>query len=437
MPITPSLQSRGRAARTRTRVRLPPWLGGILTCGLAAVAGQQAAAGEYRIAPGDVLEMTVLSIPNFRQLTTVGTDGQISVPLVGETPAGGLSVSELRARLQTILPAKAVRLRGPDGRDTISVIDPGEIGVRIAQYRPVFVGGDVAKPGEQPFRPGMTVRQAVAVAGGYDVLRYKMDNPVLETSNLRAQYEETLANIAREQANIWRLKTALGDPSADAALRREDSAVARTGRALAEQQIRADASLAAREREYLKLAVRQSQAQLTSVSEQQAKEREGVDADAADFEQVRSLFQRGAVPNSRLSDSRRSVLLSATRALQTTAQVSQFQKEQGEFAFRLDRLDDQRRLEVMEKLQAAQASLTTLQARLRSVNEKLVYTGALRSQLLRGTGTVPEIAVYRDGDGGQSRLAGQEGLVLQPGDVMEVALRPNMGPDASPAALQN
>ena len=38
----------------------------------------------------------------------------------------------------------------------------------VVEYRPIYVNGDVSKPGEHPFRPQMTVRQAVALSGGYD-----------------------------------------------------------------------------------------------------------------------------------------------------------------------------------------------------------------------------------------------------------------------------
>lgn len=45
------------------------------------------------------------------------------------------------------------------------MVTPDQVMLANSEFRPVYLNGDVAKPGEQTFRPGMTVRQAVALAG--------------------------------------------------------------------------------------------------------------------------------------------------------------------------------------------------------------------------------------------------------------------------------
>src|SRR5260370_910899 len=80
----------------------------------------------------------------------------------------------------------------------------------IVEYRPIYINGDVARPGEQVYRPLMTVRQAVALSGGYDVMRLRMSNPILETADLRGEYESLWTEYAKEQAHVWRLKQELG-----------------------------------------------------------------------------------------------------------------------------------------------------------------------------------------------------------------------------------
>ena len=188
-----------KTAATRATTRT-----GLAACLLALSA--LPAAAEYRIGPGDTIEVTALSIPTFKQEATVSTDGTVMVPLLGDVPAAGLTVAELRQSLQKALPAKAVRQRNSEGKESIAVLEPDEIGVRISKYQPVYLSGDVTKQGEHPFHPGMTVRQAIALAGGYNLLRFRMENPVVETANLRAEYDSTWASIQRESATIWRLK---------------------------------------------------------------------------------------------------------------------------------------------------------------------------------------------------------------------------------------
>ncbi len=58
-----------------------------------------------------------------------------------------------------------------DGREIQHLILANEIVVTVVGYRAVYVSGHVVKPGEYPFRPGITVRQAIAIAGGYDLVR--------------------------------------------------------------------------------------------------------------------------------------------------------------------------------------------------------------------------------------------------------------------------
>ena len=93
-------------------------------------------------------------------------------------------------------------------RIDIVVIDPEEITVDIAEYRPVYVSGDVSKPGELAFRLGMTVRQAVALAGGYDLLRFRADrDPIMQVADLRSEYETLWTEFGRAQVRIWRVRS--------------------------------------------------------------------------------------------------------------------------------------------------------------------------------------------------------------------------------------
>ena len=396
---------------------------------LLTLAAQPAAA-EYRISAGDTLEVTALSIPGFKQEATVGIDGTVMVPLLGDVPAAGLTLSELRKKLQTALPAKAVRQRSTEGKETIAVIEPDEIGVRIAKYQPVYLSGDVTKQGEHPFHPGMTVRQAVALAGGYNLLRFRMENPVVESANLRAEYDAVWASISRESANVWRLKAIVAAARAEKASGPDAAPNLPASRAtdaqkLAEQQLRLQMSDIAKEKEHLQRSLGRSQSQLASLTEQQSKEKEGVTADADEYDTVRALYQRGAVVTTRLNDARRAVLLSSTRALQTTVQVTQLERDKSELARRLERVDDVQAMEAMEKLQIAQDNLTALRSRLNSVNDKLVYTGALRSQLLSGSRSRAVISVFRPNNTAQNKVDAAEDTELQPGDVVEVVLKPD------------
>src|SRR5258708_15119055 len=115
--------------------------------------------------------------------------------------------------MRVALARKVFRQRTPDGREIVVVIEPDEVTTIVAEYRPIYVNGDVSKPGEYPYRPATTARQVIAVAGGYDIMHIRMNNPYLESADLRSEYASLWTEFAKEQAHMWRIKNELGDES--------------------------------------------------------------------------------------------------------------------------------------------------------------------------------------------------------------------------------
>lgn len=395
-----------------------------------------AVAGEYRLSAGDVVELTVAGIPDMRHRATVSLDGSISLPLVGQLKVLGLPVSELRAKVQEVLPTKVLNQRGAQGADHPIVISPDEIAIAIVEYRPVYISGDVAKPGELTFRPGMTLRQAVALAGGYDIMRFRMDNPFLEAADLRTEYESQWTEYAKGQARLKRLHAELGEQAGPVgAAEAEDlkdlplpvDLVARIGE-LEEKQLATRNADYEKEKVYLAAAMKQSDHKVQVLVEQQQKEQAGADADAEELGRVTQLFEKGTIPITRVSESRRAMLLSSTRLLQSVAQAAEFEKDRDEFGRKLERLDDERRLGLTRELQDTIVLLSNTRSRLQSIGDKLVYTGLVKSQLVRGAGASPELVLFRNSGDKPERSVVTEDIALMPGDVVEVALHQPASP---------
>lgn len=403
--------------------------------GLAAVVltiSAQANA-EYRVNVGDVLEVAVVGVPELRHRAPVQMDGNISLPLVGMLPVAGLPLPEIRATIGAALANKVFRQRTTDGREVIIVINADEVTTTVAEYRPIYINGDVSRPGEYPYRPATTARQLVAVAGGYDVMRIRMNNPYLESADLRSEYGSLWTEFARDQARMWRIKSELGQGTqlnpgilTDTPITR--SAISEIVNAETEY-LKTKQSDYQKEKTFLQRGVQQGEDQVRVLSEQQKKEEEGFKADLEELQKTSDLYGRGSLTSPRVTDARRAVLLSSTRKLQTSAQLLQVKTQQEELARRLARLDDQRRLDLLRELQDASVRLNQIRERLQSVGEKLQYTAMVRSQLVRGAGSA-EIAIIRKGEKGQERIAASEDAELQPGDTVEVTLRYEDNPDA-------
>ncbi|WP_028228899.1 polysaccharide biosynthesis/export family protein [Paraburkholderia ferrariae] len=108
----------------------------------------------YRIQPGDDLSVVLPFNGELNYRGPVAPDGTLSMPFAGTVPAAGLSVAQLAGNIDKALAANGVAAHA-------------QASVAIAQSSShVYVGGQVAKPGEIPLHPGMNVMQAVIAAQG-------------------------------------------------------------------------------------------------------------------------------------------------------------------------------------------------------------------------------------------------------------------------------
>ena len=382
------------------------------------------AKAEYRLSAGDVLQISVARLPELNQRVPVQIDGTISFPLLGKVSVAGLSPAEVQARVQALLAVKAFRQRTADGHDVSVTIEADEVTATIAEYRPIYVNGDVSKPGELAYRPRLTVRQAIALAGGYDAFRLRIGNPIVEAADLQGEYESLWAEYAKEQARVWRLKQELGQPTTiDQKALLEVPLPRSTAQQIvdvATESLKSSQADAQAETTFLQRGIAQADAEIQVLSEQQKTEDEGAKADADDFARMQDLYSRGTVPILRVSDARRAMLLSSTRKLQTTAQLMATTRQRDDLSRRIEQLDGKRRTELLQELQDATVALAKVRSKLQSTGEKLHYIVA--AKLANGPGAKPTITIVRNGAKGTEKLNSDEDSELQPGDVVEIAL---------------
>jgi len=406
---------------------------GLVAVGLTISVSQ--AKAEYIVNVGDVLEVAVAGVPELRQRAAVQIDGNISLSLVGMLPAAGLTLPQIQTKIGLALASKVFRQRSQDGREIAVVVDKDEVTTTVAEYRPVYVDGDVSKPGEYPYRPSTTARQLIAVAGGYDIMHMRMNNPYLESADLRSQYASLWTEFAKEKARIWRIKVQLGESSQiDPASMKDVPIPFSTISEIVSTEteyLKTKESDYQREKAFLQHGVREGDNQVNVLSAQQKTEEEAHQSDLDELQKVNDLFGKGALVSPRVTDARRAVLLSSTRKLQTQAQLMQVKTQQDELKRKLEKLDDQRRLDLLRELQDASLALNDTRAKLQGVGEKLQYTAMVRSQLVRGAGDKPEIVIIRKGQKGKERIVADEDAELQPGDTVEVALHYQDAPDAA------
>lgn len=122
---------------------------------VVAVAPATVLAGDYKLGISDKVKIKVQEWPDLAGEYTVNPDSVVSLPLIGNINVVGLNLNDLAREISDRLQRRS------EGAERAFAA------VEIAQYRPFAILGDVQKPGQYPYRPGLTVLEAISVAGGY------------------------------------------------------------------------------------------------------------------------------------------------------------------------------------------------------------------------------------------------------------------------------
>jgi polysaccharide export outer membrane protein len=121
--------------------------------GYAAAPAPVAYDTAYRLDAGDKLRIVVYGQEGLTNSYAIDAGGSITMPLIGSVPARGRTPAGLASEITGKLRNGYIR-------------DPS-VAVEIESYRPFFILGEVAAPGQYPYVPNMSVESAVAIAGGF------------------------------------------------------------------------------------------------------------------------------------------------------------------------------------------------------------------------------------------------------------------------------
>jgi len=112
------------------------------------------APGPYHLGVNEEVRVITFGQEQLTGQFRINDRGNIVVPLLGEIPANDLTTTQLQQAIASRLKEK-------------QLVEHPDVSVDVVSYRPVFILGEVSKPGQYPYQPGMTVLTAVAVAGGF------------------------------------------------------------------------------------------------------------------------------------------------------------------------------------------------------------------------------------------------------------------------------
>ena len=141
---------------------------------LSLFAWQAKAQEQYLLGPGDVIIIKVYGQEDLELQTRLTDSGTINYPFLGELQLTGMSIKQV----------ENVIYQGLKGD---YLVEPN-VFVGMVEYRPFYIHGEVKLPGGYPYQPGMTVNQAIALAGGLTE-RASRDKILISREGQKNQHE--------------------------------------------------------------------------------------------------------------------------------------------------------------------------------------------------------------------------------------------------------
>ncbi len=128
-------------------------------------------ATSTRLAPGDVVRIITYGEDPLTGEFRVSDQGMVALPLAGSGQGVRQYAAPTRETVAAMLKRRGMLNREPS------------VSVEVSTYRPIYVLGEVNKPGQYPYQPGMTVVSAAAVAGGFTYRAVEDYASVVRTSD--------------------------------------------------------------------------------------------------------------------------------------------------------------------------------------------------------------------------------------------------------------
>lgn len=423
------------AGNRGSRERPRRFAAAVLSCALCWHFGALARAAEYELVAATKVQVAIVqwspSKGEYQRWDALGgtflvsPEGTLELPVVGSLHVSDKTSAEVAARISAGLREKMGLLAAP------------EVTVEIAEYPPFYVVGAVTSPGAYPFRPGLTVLQALAVAGG----RYR------PSADRTGQNEITLGgDLAAIQTDKLRLIGRMARLQAEIAGESE----VRFPPELTDDGGKLASEVIALERTLFAVRANETKRQLTKLAElgdMYTSEIQMLDVKGKDSNKeitqteeevtgLTKLVEKGIAPISRWSEVRR--ILGQMRAAHSDDNIAALRARQSlsdttrqEFGIR-----DQRQTEVATQLQDAQGDLDRLKSREQTLRRLLLSDGIGSTEETPEASFVLRFTVVRNGQSESAEMPASESTQLLPGDVLkvEVEMPVPTGVSAGPVA---
>ncbi|APO75830.1 exopolysaccharide biosynthesis/export protein ExoF 1 [Rhizobium etli 8C-3] len=361
---------------------------------------------EWQTAEGSIRDWSVVSGDY-----TIGPSGSLSLPFVGDLPASGKTTDAIAQEIGVAL------------QKQFGLKDRPSASVELAQFRPIYLTGDVENPGEYPFAPNLTVVKAVSIAGGLrradagqrfarDFINAKGDAVVYTTERNRLIARKARLQAETSKSDTIEMPQELKDLPEAKALLASETSLMNTRKKRLTLQLQALDDLKAL-----------LQAEIVSLGKKTETQTRQLELAKEDRDKVENLAEKGLALSARkmaaeqrAADTEATLLDIDTNILKAKQDISQ--ANQDEITLRND-WD----AKLSQELQDTESELDTL-------NLKIATSDALMSEALAQSNDAARFdpqnaasisySIVREVDGQSKEIPVQENTTLQPGDLIRV-----------------
>jgi exopolysaccharide production protein ExoF len=392
---------------------------------LAAPAVVPAQAEEYRLDTMDKLRIRVVewqtaegAVRDWSMISgdyTVGPSGNISLPFVGEMPANGKTTSEIATAISEELQQKFGLLDRPDAS------------VELAEFRPVFISGDVQTPGGYPYAPDLTVLKAVSLAGG---IRRAADAGLRierDFINARGNYDVLLAQRNGLLAKRARLiAEANGQEEIEFPKELQESAEGKKQiadetafKAARERQLRVQLSAL----EDLKSLLQNEVASLEKKIDSQNRQ---IELSREELKGIGNLADQGLVVNARVLSIERSIAELEGKVLDMETASLRAKQDISRATQDATNLQNDRDTQIAQERQQAEADIEGLDLKIAMYKDLMAEAMARDPQAALSTGAAATVSfsIVRKTGEEPTETPADENTPVLPGDVIKVGIAP-------------
>ncbi|WP_077965353.1 polysaccharide biosynthesis/export family protein [Ensifer adhaerens] len=330
----------------------------------------QVAPAAYRISVGDVLSFDILDDVDLPVSLTIGTDGAAAFPLIGAFKVEGQTIPEAVDALRSEFLSRQL-LTAP------------KLSLSIVTVRPVLILGEVRTPGSFAYYPGLTVEQAVGLAGGPQTAMSNPADRIIARAKLRGTIEETDVEIVREAVYAARLNAQLrGSDKVDlkdvpeSVKKYVDEASVGPVVAIEEKILKTDLLSTKNQLEILKQSIMQTEASLMILDKLKAQQQEVVGLNEQIEARTLALRKRELNTESELSRVKMATSGERSRLWELVSEIGRSKREFASLKLQLETLTANREKEILTLLQEREATLKKLETQRRTTEEQMLLMAA-------------------------------------------------------------